>query len=377
MIPCNKFYNFLQLNNFIFFTGVPDSTLKNLCAYITDNSDKESNIIAANEGNAVGIASGYYLATGDIPVVYFQNSGLGNIINPLTSLASSKVYSMPILFLIGWRGEPEIKDEPQHVEMGAVQNPLLEQLHVPYKILPVDFEESKKFVLKAIDYLKQNDSPFALVIRKNTFKKYALNYQPENKFTLLREDVLKIILDNTSNSDIIISTTGKTSRELFELRKQNKQGHEKDFLTVGSMGHSSSIALGIALQKKNKRVICIDGDGALIMHMGALAVIGQMQPKNYIHIVINNFSHESVGGQPTASPAINIPALAKSCGYNHVFSAETEQKFKNVFQLIKNKKGPILIEVKCKIGSREDLGRPTIAPAENKNNFMRFLKNSE
>jgi len=375
MISCKSFYDFLVGNGIDFFTGVPDSLLKDFCAYVSDNTPANMNIIAANEGNSVAIASGYYLATGRIGAVYMQNSGLGNAINPLTSLADQEVYSIPILLLIGWRGEPGVKDEPQHAKMGKVTLSVLESIGIPYKILEQNFETAIK---SAKNYMEEKKAPYAIVVKKKTFDDYKsenkLKKEPQANYNLTREDALKIIVPLLNEKDVIVSTTGMASRELFELREANKQGHEKDFLTVGSMGHSSSIALGIALEKPQTNIYCIDGDGALIMHMGALAIIGSLKPKNFRHIIFNNFAHDSVGGQPTAAYAIDIPAITKANGYNEALSAKTAQEIKEKFKKIQKADGPALLEVKISKGSRKNLGRPTRTPIENKEDFMGFLK---
>lgn len=370
MISCEKFYKHLAENGIDFFAGVPDSLLKDFCAYVTDNTPLEKNIIAANEGNAIAIASGYHLATGKFGLVYMQNSGLGNVINPLTSLADREVYSIPILLLIGWRAEPNVKDEPQHKKMGKITLELLKVLGMPYKILDDNFEN---IIKEAKEHMENKKSPYAIVVKKNTFEKYELKSKIKTNYELNREEAIKAIVSLLDENDIIVSTTGKTSRELFELREVNKQTHEKDFLTVGCMGHSSSIALGIALEKPERNVYCFDGDGALIMHMGALSVIGQLKPKNFKHIVFNNFAHDSVGGQPTAALNIDISQIALANGYSYAISAQTKEEIINQIKKIKNIDGPALLEIKVNKGSRENLGRPNRTPIENKEAFMNFL----
>lgn len=370
MIDCKKFYNCLIKNKIGFFAGVPDSMLKDFCSYVTDNTAGKNNIIAANEGNAIALATGYYLATGKYAMVYMQNSGLGNAINPLTSLADREIYSIPMILLIGWRAEPGVKDELQHVRMGKSILKILDSIKIPYKILDDDFQAIIKDAKKYVD---QKKCPYAIVVKKNIFDEYKSKDEIKNNYELNREQALKIILSLLNEKDITVSTTGYTSRELFELREFNKQGHEKDFLTVGSMGHSSSIALGIALEKPNRNVYCFDGDGALIMHMGALSVIGQLKPKNFKHIVFNNFAHDSVGGQPTASSNIDIPAIAKANGYVDAFSAETKDEIIDKFNQIKNMNGPVLLEIKVNKGARKGLGRPTRTSIENKEDFMEFI----
>lgn len=371
MIAPGDFYGVLKKNQIDFFTGVPDSLLKDFCAYVTDNTPREKNIITANEGNAIGLASGHYLASGKYGLVYMQNSGLGNTINPLTSLADKDVYSIPMLLVIGWRGESGVKDEPQHVKMGKITLKILETLEIPYKILDDSYEE---IVKEAVEHMKNNKAPYAIVVKKGIFEEYKLQNKIKTDYELNREEAIKTIAPLLDDEDIIVSTTGKTSRELFELRDELRQGHKKDFLTVGSMGHSSSIALSIALEKPNRNVYCFDGDGALIMHMGALSTIGDLKPKNFKHIVFNNFSHDSVGGQPTAAFNINIPLIARSNGYVKVFSSENKDQIIYSIKKMKEIEGPVLLEVKVNKGARKDLGRPTTTPIENKESFMEFLQ---
>ena len=375
MVSVDKFYDTLKCSGVNMFTGVPDSLLKNLCAYITDNSDAAHNIIAANEGAAVGIAAGHYLATGEVPVVYMQNSGIGNAVNPLMSLADEKVYSMPILLIIGWRGEPGVHDEPQHVKQGEVTLPLLEAMQIPYKILPDNDDSALTVAQMVVDDCKKLSKPHAIVIRKETFGKYKLQKVAINDYPLSREDALKRLVKSLSEESIIVSTTGKLSRELFELRESLGQGHGADFLTVGSMGHSSSISLGIALEKPNKRIFCFDGDGAFLMHMGSISNIGALAPKNFIHIVFNNGAHESVGGQPTLGFGIDLCAVACACRYKEAISVSTIEEFDALSKRINRLEGPVLIELRVRIDSRENLGRPTTTPIENKNAFMKFLSN--
>ena len=371
MISCKNFYDCLIRNEINFFTGVPDSLLKDFCAYVNDNTSKKKNIIAANEGNAIALASGYHLATGKIGLVYMQNSGEGNAINPLTSLTDSDVYSIPILLIIGWRGEPGKKDEPQHVKMGKVTLDILDVLKIPYKILDDNYED---VINNALEYMKSEKAPYAIVIKKGIFEDYKSKNNNKKNYELDREEAIKTIVTLLNGNDAVISTTGKTSRELFEFREEVKQRHEKDFLTVGSMGHSSSIALGISLEKPDRTVYCFDGDGALIMHMGALAIVGQLRPKNFKHIVFNNYSHDSVGGQPTAAFNIDMPQIARSNGYVDAFSVETKDQVVEYIKKIKNMEGPVLLEIKVNKGARDDLGRPTTSPIDNKEEFMKFLQ---
>jgi len=374
MISPKNFYELLIKKEIKFFTGVPDSLLKDFCAYIVDNTDKKNNIIAANEGGAIALAAGYHLSSRKIGLVYMQNSGQGNSINPLVSLTDSDVYSIPMLLLIGWRGEPGKEDEPQHVKQGKITLELLNTLEIPYEIIPDSIEDAKNSLDKAINYMKNNNAPFALVVKKNTFEKYDLKNKVKTSFDLNREEAMKLIVNNLDSQNIIISTTGKISRELFEYREELGQEHKTDFLTVGSMGHSSQIALGIALQKQDKQIYCFDGDGSVIMHMGSLAIIGQQAPKNFKHIIFNNGAHDSVGGQPTVGFEINLQSIAKDCGYKTTLKAESKLEVIEKINLIKSVEGPAFLEIKVNKGARKDLGRPTKSSKENKKDFMGFLE---
>lgn len=373
MLSPKYFVESLQSMQLDFFTGVPDSLLKNICAYITDNFSSEHNIIAANEGAAVGLATGYYLATGKIPVVYMQNSGLGNTVNPLMSLTDKEVYNIPALLLIGWRGEPGIKDEPQHVKQGKVTLSLLDTMGIKYVIMSQNEVEFIKQLHAAKTYMEETKEPFAFVIQKGTFEDYRLQQQGYCNLSLDREKAIQLVASSLETDAVIVSTTGMISRELFEYRETIHQGHEKDFLTVGSMGHASQIALGIALQKKKRRVYCFDGDGATLMHMGSLAVIGSLCPNNYIHVVFNNGAHDSVGGQPTVGLQMDLPSVAKACGYQNVFSVSDNSSLHGILNLIKELQGPVFLEIKVKKGARKDLGRPTTTPIQNKEALMHFL----
>ena len=357
-----------------FFSGVPDSLLKSFCAYITDHVKGENHIIAANEGAAIGLASGYHLATGKIPLVYMQNSGIGNAVNPLLSLADSEVYQIPIILLIGWRGEPNVKDEPQHIKQGKVTLLLLEAMGIPYTVMADNETELEKQIEFMYNHFSKNNSPYALVAKKDTFSSYKLKNISDTKenLTLTREKAIEEILCHSKEEEIYISTTGMASRELYELREKLGQKHNRDFLTVGSMGHASQIALGIALQKPESSITCLDGDGAVLMHLGSLAIIGNRKPQNFRHIVLNNGAHDSVGGQPTVGLETNIVAIAKACGYETAFSVRTVEELR--FALKESKKYPTLIEVRICKGAREDLGRPKSSPIENKKAFMEIIK---
>ena len=348
--------------------------LKNICAYITDNLPAQQNIIAANEGGAMGIAAGYHLATGKVPVVYMQNSGEGNIINPLASLTDKEVYNIPVLLVIGWRGRPGVHDEPQHVKQGKVTTGLLNTMGINYAILPKDEEGAAKQIKIAADFMKATNECFALVIEKDTFDAYKLQNVEVNDLTLSREEAIRKVASSIEDNACIVSTTGMISRELFEARTAWNQGHERDFLTVGSMGHASQIALGIALQKSDRRVYCFDGDGASIMHMGNMAITASMKCKNYVHVVYNNGAHDSVGGQPTVGLKIDLCAVAKAVGYKAAYSVETMAELETKLSELKHEDGPLLLQICVKKGNRKDLGRPTTTPVQNKKALMEFLK---
>ena len=368
MIDVKEAYETLKRSGVDMFTGVPDSLLKNFCAYVTDTAQKGKHIIAANEGNAVGIAAGHYLATGHPALVYMQNSGLGNTVNPLLSLADEKVYSIPMVLMIGWRGEPGVHDEPQHVKQGEVTLALLDAMQIPYVIL-----EDVSQITSTVAQAMARKAPTALVIRKGTFGSYKLKNVSHNDNPLSREEALKLVVGHLHKDDVIVSTTGKLSRELFELRETRHEGHGHDFLTVGSMGHSSSIALGIALEKPERRVFCFDGDGAFIMHTGALGINASMQPRNFFHVLFNNGAHESVGGQPTIGYQLDAKGIALASGYQKALCASTEEDILVALQQLEQMEGPVLLELRVKTGSRDDLGRPTTTPIENKQAFMNEL----
>ena len=355
------------------FAGVPDSLLKNICAYITDHFDAQHNIIAANEGAAVGLAAGHYLATGQPACVYMQNSGEGNIINPLASLTDQEVYNIPVLLLIGWRGRPGVHDEPQHVKQGKVTTGLLNVMGVNYEVLSKEEDKAAKQIDKAAKALV-NKEVFALVIEKDTFEDYKLQNVEVNDLTMTREEAIQTVAAALGEKDCIVSTTGMISRELFEYRAAMNQGHERDFLTVGSMGHASQIALGIAMAKTNRKVWCFDGDGAAIMHMGSMAIVANKAPKNYVHVVFNNGAHDSVGGQPTVGLKIDLPRVARAVGYPHTYSVSTKEDLMDVLNEVKKNNDLSLIEIKVRKGNRKDLGRPTTTPIQNKEALMDFLQ---
>ena len=372
MIEPKDFIERLRKGGVDFFAGVPDSLLKNLCAYITDNVSRENNIIAANEGGAVALAAGYHLATGKTGCVYMQNSGEGNAVNPLLSLMDADVYRMPLLLVIGWRGEPGVHDEPQHVKQGKVTLSLLDAMGIKYAVLDENWEGQ---VDEALRVISETNGIYALIVRKGTFEEYKLQNQVASDWALGREEAIQIVVDKLRDDDIVVSTTGMISRELFEYREAKHQGHAHDFLTVGSMGHASQIALGIALQKPERRIVVFDGDGALLMHMGGMAIIGDYAPKNLVHIVFNNGAHDSVGGQPTVGQKIDVEAIAKAVGYADVISVDSQMSLMCAMNHVNCAviDGVSLINVNVRKGNRKDLGRPTTTPQENKNALMEEL----
>lgn len=376
MITPKYFYDSLVKNGTDFFAGVPDSLLKNFCAYITDNAPAGQHIISANEGSATALATGYHFATGKIPLIYMQNSGEGNMINPLLSIVDPDVYSVPLLIVIGWRGEPGVHDEPQHVKQGKVTCDLLDAMKIPYSVLSSENCDKcvDKVLEKAYGYIKENSAPYALVIKKGTFDEYVLQNNIKVEADMSREEAIEKIMLSAPETAAFVSTTGMASRELYELRDKYNQGHQKDFLTVGGMGHASQIALSIAMQKKDRAIYCIDGDGASIMQMGGMATIGTQNPSNMTHIVLNNGAHDSVGGQPTVGRQIDLCGIAAACGYDNVVKVNTKDELDAVLKDSETFDKLTFIEVMVRKGARKDLGRPKTTPQENKKAMMEFLR---
>ena len=370
-----KAENFAKILNADFYTGVPDSQLKALCNYLmhTYGIDPKHHVIAANEGNCTALAAGYHLATGKVPVVYMQNSGEGNIINPVASLLNDKVYAIPMIFVIGWRGEPGIHDEPQHIYQGEVTLKLLEDMGIRYFVIGKDTTEEEVSAAMQ-EFRKELDrgEDVAFVIRKGALS-YEEKVEYRNDNLMIREEIIRHIVQ-ASGEDPIVSTTAVSYTHLRAHETKARQSHKYDFLTVGSMGHSSSIALGVAVQKPGTKVWCVDGDGAVLMHMGSMAVLGSTAPENMVHIVINNGAHETVGGMPTVAADIDLVSIAKACGYPHAVSVTTYEELDRELTAAKERETLTFIEVKCGIGAREDLGRPTTTALENKQNFMEYLK---
>lgn len=373
MLNCGSFYEHMRECGISFFTGVPDSLLKDICAYISDHAPSEKHIIAANEGGAVGLAIGHFLATGKPGLVYMQNSGQGNAVNPLMSLADKEVYGIPMLLLVGWRGEPGVKDEPQHVKQGKITKELFDAMGIPCVVLPDSDEDAFRVVEESIEQTLALNQPVALLVRSGTFASYKLQGKVANQYLLSREESIGAIASALDPKTVVVSTTGKPSRELYEYRESQESGHSMDFLTVGGMGHASQIALGIALAKPDRTVCCLDGDGAALMHMGGLGIVSSQMAPNYKHILLNNGVHDSVGGQPTVGFAVDFCSIARSVGYPQAYRAETRAELDNLLPRFVEEAGPVFLEVRIASGARDDLGRPKSTPAENKAALMEFI----
>lgn len=376
MLPPSDFFSLCKAEGIRFYTGVPDSLLKDFCAYASDNLPPQSHVIAANEGGAVALATGHYLATGSPAVVYLQNSGQGNAINPLLSIAAQEVYGIPMLLLVGWRGEPGVHDEPQHVKQGEVTGAVFTAMGVPHEVLAEDVAGAAAQVARLLALAREQSRVVALLVRAGTFAKYSLKTKLPATYSLSREAVVGAIAAAVSHDTAIVATTGHISRELYETRARRQEGNERDFLTVGAMGHASQIALGIALAKPATPVVCIDGDGAMLMHMGNAGIVGQSGCANFRHVVLNNGAHGSVGGQPTVAFGVSLAAVAKAAGYRYTRSVSTEAELQEALQELCTGAGPSFLEVRVSPAARSDLGRPKSSPADNKRSFMGFLRGS-
>ena len=372
MIRCQDFVDWLVALGVDFYAGVPDSLLKSVCFCMADCAG-DKHVVAANEGAAVALACGYHLATGKVPLVYLQNSGQGNTINPLLSLAHRDVYSIPLLLLIGWRGEPGTKDEPQHVKQGKVTVSLLETMDIPHRVLAPEPEAARPCVDELLAIAAAESRPVALMVRNDTFEPYKPSDQPAGDFQMTREQAIEGIVSVLGETDAIVSTTGKISRELYEYRDRTGQGHQREFLTVGSMGHASQIAMGIALAKPDRQVFCLDGDGAMLMHMGAAAIVGAAGVTNFKHVILNNGVHDSVGGMATAGLRVSFTKIVKACGYTEAWRVERREDLAGKVKQLRSARGPALLEVMVQKGARADLGRPKTSPIENKTTFTEFL----
>lgn len=370
MIDPKTYLANLRENDINFFSGVPDSLLKQFCACIQNECKPEEHIIAANEGGAIGLAIGHYLGSGKVPMVYLQNSGLGNTINPILSLASNEVYGIPMIIMIGWRGEPGVKDEPQHIHQGRVMIESLQAMDIDFKVLSEEENQAISQTNDAIELAKKTKSPIFLIVKKNSFSSVE-PFENNIDLALSREEAIIAAAEKINDKSLVICTTGMPSRELFEFRALNKQGHFKDFLTVGGMGHSSQIAMGVSLVQRKRKVYCFDGDGAAIMHMGSLAIIGQSSLENFTHIIFNNGVHDSVGGQPTVGFQIDFCGIARACGYRSASVVTSIEEISSAIHSTESEKGPHFIEIHVRPGNRKGIGRPTKSPSENKISFMK------
>jgi len=375
MIDIALFSDNLRNKGVEFITGVPDTLLNDFCLHIENHWDKNKHIIAANEGNSIGLATGYHLSTGTIPLVYMQNSGIGNTVNPILSLAHNRVYGIPMVLLIGWRGDPNIKDHAQHSKQGEITPVLLESMDIPFKVVPNDTEGAIETFNWANDIAKKTNNPVALLATKGVFEKgEKAGFNNENENLLSREEAINCVLDAIPESSIVVASTGRATRELFELRNIRKESHKYDFLNVGAMGHTSSIAFGIAIATDNK-VVCLEGDSSAIMHLGSFTTVGLIKPNNFLHIVLNNGAHESVGGQKSAAFNANLTEIAKNAGYFTVEKpVKTVNEIKDAINSLENCDGPTFIEIIIRKGIRKDMPPLKFDLIDSKNEFMNCIK---
>ena len=376
MIDPVEFIAALEKLDIRFVAGVPDSLLKEVCACLTARFPPKQHVIATNEGSAVGLAIGHYLATGRPALVYMQNAGLGNVVNPIASLADPQVYGIPMVLLVGWRGEiladgSQLHDEPQHVKQGQITLSQLDLLGIQFRVVDGQTSAIEPILRELADLSLSKSCPVALVVRKHTFSPFQLKAK-DAATALTREEAIGAVISALPPDVPIVSTTGMASRELFEIRKSSGMGHGRDFLTVGGMGHASQIAAGIAMARPERKIVCLDGDGAVLMHMGGLAINADCP--NLLHVVINNGAHDSVGGQPTKGALLDFTRIAKACGYARVFHAATKDEIVSQIRAMLDGSGSSLLEIKCRRGARADLGRPDRSPAQSKLNFMQFLQ---
>lgn len=373
MISCEELFSIFQNLNLKFYSGVPDSCFAPIVDYLLAHEDDYHHIIATNEGEALAIATGYHLSTGGIPVLYVENAGLGNLINPLTSLTDKYVYNIPTLLLISWRGAPSLNDAPQHNRMGIITPNLLELLGIPYYVYGGDNTALKKMIYEGLERIKEKNVPYALLFAKGDIQPYSHMLDgPTAEMT--REEAIKIIADEMNDSSaVFLSTTGKTSRELFEYREVKGVSHEKDFLNVGAMGYVSSVGFGLSLNTR-KKVVVLDGDASILMHMGNLATIGHHKPDNFYHVILDNHSHDSTGGQPTVADTVDFCEVARAVGYRYAKQVETAAQLKAELKNVKGVNGPALLLVYVKKGARDNLGRPTIPLTKLKESFMKSIE---
>ena len=378
MISPKAFYETLTEAGVNFAVGVPDSLLKEFCAYVDAALPADRHLISANEGTAVGIAAGVHLATNGVPLVYLQNSGLGNTVNPLLSLADPEVYGIPMVLLVGWRAEPGVKDEPQHIKQGRVSGTMLDAMEIPWRALDGDPQQAEEHGRWAVTEARRIGGPVVLLARKGAFGKAEEKRTPKpwGENLLTREAAIRVVTASLPAEATVVSTTGHISRELYEQRVNAEQDRSSDFLTVGSMGHSSQIALGIALTRRDHPVVCLDGDGAALMHMGGLGTIGTSDATGYVHVVLNNGVHGSVGGQPTIGFDVSLKEVARAAGYPVVRGPVTDaDTIRETITAALEERGPAFVEIHVQPGARDDLGRPKETPAENKRIFVERLRN--
>jgi phosphonopyruvate decarboxylase len=368
-VDLQQVFEKLRDNRIEFFTGVPDSLLKELSSFIETNVNTENHIVAANEGNAIGIATGRYLATRTPACVYMQNSGFGNAINPLLSLADPSVFSIPMLIFVGWRGEPSTADEVQHKMQGSIMEDLLHALQIPFfhSSYSSNFLDTLQL---AINRMLKESRPVVLLISKDTFDRKIVPPEKLQDFPMTRARALELVIENLSEECFTVSTTGFISRELFNIRSNFSGDTRNDFMMVGSMGHASSIAFGLAVANPQKKIVCLDGDGAALMHLGALPVAAQIKSINLFHIVINNGVHGSVGNQSTVAQEIDLCGIALSSGYLESSKVMTEEDLVNALKRLNNLSGIKFLEILVNTEYDENLKRPTVSPKENKNFFM-------
>lgn len=368
MIAITELVSTLNYNGVNFATGVPDSLLGQLGAALDNPHSGIKHVTAVNEGSAVGLGIGSYLATGRLPLVYMQNSGLGNALNPLVSLAGSSTFNVPLLLLIGWRGEvgPEgaqIEDEPQHILQGRITPALLELMEIPFFIL--DSKSSiYEVVASACKAALQRSLPVAIVVRKGSFQSSAF-LRSKNAGNISRRRSIEVICDSIPTQTPIIATTGMISRELFDVRRLSGQ-NPPDLLCVGGMGHAVSVASGFA-SMSSQRILLLDGDGSAQMHLGALLTASSIP--NLIHVVLNNGGHASVGGQSTSSPDLDFSLLTPYLGYKNSFRANNEVELRDSVAMILARDTSSFLEIRCAMQTTPELGRPEDPPSINASLF--------
>ena len=373
MIDQNTLFDQLNVMGLNFFTGVPDSLLNDFCLHLVKKVPDCQHIMAANEGNAIGIAAGYHMATGKIPVVYMQNSGIGNATNPLLSLTHRCVYGIPLILLIGWRGDPAIKDHAQHKKQGELTPVLMEDMDIPYQVLDEDDTVIEKFQWAA-NKAKELNAPVALIAKKAILTQKEKKQEYAESPLMNREEAISAVLDVFGKDAIYLATTGRATRELHEQIMIHGFGHEIEFLNVGAMGHLSSIGLGLAVGAPDKKIVVFDGDAAAVMHMGSLATNGRYQPKNLIHIVLNNGVNESVGGQKSSGQVINLTAIAKDCGYETIPAfVESKEDLQKAVKQLADSNHLSFLDVHVRQGIRKDMPGLKIEHQHAKNALMNYL----